>query len=143
METKQYSWFPENGNCPDVFDSMEAAIQDAQNRYDNGNDPYEDGDEYTSAIIGVGVARFFDFKDAVGTIVDNIEDSIYEQMSDFCSGIDFESECYVSKADKEAFRKEAISALLPIIEKYVFVNPEWVCTPTHKYDLSKKEFINK
>ncbi len=143
MKTDKYSWFPENGNCPDVFDSMEAAIQDAQNRYDNGNDPYEDGDEYTSTIIGVGAARFFYFQNALETIVDNIEDNIYVQMSDFCSGIDFESECYVSKDDKEIFKKEAISALLPIIEKYVFINPEWVCTPTHRYDLNKKQFINE
>lgn len=137
----QFSWFPDNGNCPDVFNSIEDAIADAQSRYDKGDYPYEDGDEYTSHIIGVGSVRYFDFKNAVETIAESIEDNIYEQMSDFASGCDFECECYVSKEEKEAFINEAVTALLPIVEKYVFVNPEWVCTPTGKYDLEKRTWV--
>lgn len=141
MKTKQYSWFPENGNCPDLFNSIKEAIADAQHKYDEEYEEYEDKDE-TSEIISVGSVRHFDMQEAVKVIVDNIEDYIGEQLHDFTFGCDFESECYVSKKDKETFTKEAIDALLPIIEKYVFVSPEWVCTPTHKYDLSKRDFVD-
>lgn len=141
METKQYSWFPENGNCPDLFNSIEEAIADAQHKYDEEYEEYEDKDE-TSEIISIGYVRHFDMQKAVKIIVDNIEDCIGEQLHDFSSGCDFESECYVSKKDQETFAKEAVDALLPIVEKYVFVNPQWVCTPTHKYDLCKRKFVD-
>ena len=143
-ETEQkFSWFPKDGTCPDVFNSIDDAIKDAQERYDKGSEPFEDGDEYVPPVINVGTVRYFDFKDATEKIVDGIEDDIYEQMSDFNFGCDFESECYISRKDKEAFKKEAIEALLPIVDKYVFVNPEWVCTPTKKYDLKNKKWMEE
>jgi hypothetical protein len=135
----QYSWYPEEGICPDVFDSIEEAVGDAQNRYDNGDEPYED--EYTPAIICVGPVRRFDMEDAVKTIVEEIEDNIYEQIFDFSFGCEIESECQILKKDKEIFIKEATQALLPIVEKYVYVNPQWACTPTWKYDLKNKNWI--
>jgi hypothetical protein len=138
---KQYSWFPKGGNCPDVFDSIGEAVRDAQHRYNNGDDPYEDGDEYTPAIIYVGPARSFDMENAVKVIVEEIEDNIGEQMVDFSFGCDFEAECQILKKDKEIFIKEATQALLPIVEKYVYINPPWVCTPTKKYDLKNKNWI--
>jgi hypothetical protein len=98
MEKKsktQYSWYPEKGICYDVFDSIEEAVGDAQNRYDNGDEPYED--EYTPAIICVGPVRSFDMENAVKVIAENIEDDIYEQMANFSSGCDFESECQILK----------------------------------------------
>lgn len=137
METNQYSWFPENGNCPDLFNSIEEAIAHAQQEYEK----FENKED-ASKIISIGSVRHFDMQKAVEVVVDNIEDYIGEQLYDFSFGCDFEYECYVSKKDQETFTKEAVNALLPIIEKYVFVNPQWVCTPTHKYDLSKKEFVD-
>ncbi|NDV93492.1 hypothetical protein D0T84_00980 [Dysgonomonas sp. 521] len=140
MEENKYSWFPENGNCTDLFDSIEEAIKDAQHKYDEGYEEFEDKDE-SSPIISIGSVRHFDVQKSVNIIVDNIEDYIGEQLHDFSSGCDFESECYVSRKDKETFAKEAVQALLPIVEKYVFVNPQWVCTPTDKYDLKNKEWL--
>jgi frataxin-like iron-binding protein CyaY len=136
-----YSWFPKNGDCPDIFNSIGEAAKDAQYKYNNGYEPYEDGDEYTSSIIYVGPVRFFDMETAVKSIVEDIEDAISEQVHDFSSGCDFESECKILKSDKEIFIKEATQALLPIVEKYVYINPLWVCSPTKKYDLKNKKWI--
>jgi hypothetical protein len=137
----QYSWFPKGGNCYDVFDSIEKAVEDAQRRYDNEDEPYEDGGEYISSFIYIGTVRYFDMEDAVKTIVESIEDDIYEQMIDLSFGCDLETECQILKKDKEIFIKEATQSLLPIVEKYVYINPQWVCTPTGKYDLKNKKWI--
>ncbi|MDR3141941.1 MAG: hypothetical protein LBU37_09490 [Tannerellaceae bacterium] len=138
----QYSWFPKDGNCYEIFDSIEDAIKDAQCRYNNRDDPYEDRDEYTSSVIYAGTLRRFDMGNAVKKIVEGIEDDMYDQMSDFSSGCDAESECYVRKKDKEVFIKEAVQALLPIVEKHVFINPQWICVPTGEYDLKEKRWTS-
>ena len=137
METNQYSWFPENGNCPDLFNSIEEAIAHAQQEYEK----FENKED-ASKIISIGSVRHFDFRDATESVVDSIEDIMYNVVDDFVFGCDMENECAISEKDKVSFKKEATEALLPIIEKYVFINPQWVCTPTHRYDLSKREFVD-
>lgn len=142
MDKEKYSWFPENGTCPDTYDSIEEAIKDAQSRYDNGIEEFEEfDDEDTSPIISVGVVRNFDLKDATGDVVDGIEDTMYSLFDDFLFGCDADNGCYISEKDKADFRKEAIDALYPVIEKYVFFNPQWICTPTCKYDLKNRKYV--
>jgi hypothetical protein len=143
MEKKsktQYSWYPEGGNCPGVFDSKKDAMSDAQQKYDEQREDFECADE-VSSIIHVGPVRFFDMENAVKEIIENIEDIMDDQVHDFSFGCNFESECYVSKKDKEEFIKEAVEALLPIVEKYVYISPQWICTPAVKYDLKNKKWI--
>lgn len=138
MNEQQFSWFPKDGNCPDVFDNIEEAIQDAQTKFDNKSDPFDDED---SPIISVGAVRRFDFKSATEDVVDSIEDTMYSLVDDFLIGCDAENECNIADEEKEEFKKQATEALLPLIEKYVFVNPTWICTPTGKYNLSTKNWI--
>ncbi|SFK99343.1 hypothetical protein SAMN05216357_11054 [Porphyromonadaceae bacterium KH3CP3RA] len=140
-ETEQkFSWFPEDGNCPDVFDSIEDAVKDAQSKYDEKRDEF---DKYSdnSEIINVGVVRFFDLKMAVKTFLYDLRDNIWDQHDDFAFGCDCDRECHISDKDKEIFTEEALNALYPLVEKYFFVNPEWVCAPTRRYDLKNKKWI--
>lgn len=135
---QEFSWFPENGQCSDTFNSAEDAVKDAQKEYDDGNLFFEDEE---ANIVNVGPIRRFDFKEAVKSIVEDIEDNIYAQMCDFASGCDIEVESYVPKQDNDKFINEAIFSLLPVVEKYVFTNPAWVCTSAGKYDLKERKWV--
>jgi hypothetical protein len=143
MEKKsktQYSWFAENGDCHDVFDSVEEAIEDAQHRYDEEWEEFEYRDEVLP-VAYIGPVKFFNMENAVKTIVEGIEDNIGDMLYEFIGACDFDAECYVSKKDKDAFVKEATQALLPIVKKYVCISPQYICTPTGQYDLKNKNWI--
>jgi len=136
----KYSWFPENGNCLEVYDTIWDAVKDAQHRYDEQYEEFEDR-EAISPIISVGPVRRFNMESAIGTIVDSIEDSVWEQVHDMAFGCDIDPECRILVEDEQTFKKEAIAALLPLAEKYLHINPEWICTPTKKYNLERKEWV--
>lgn len=145
METikkKEYSWFPENGKCDTTYKSVEEALADAQHRFDNMDDPYED--DYLSPIISIGEVRYFDLKNAVKSFLENAEDIIGQSLDDDFSGIDAETECYVPDKDRKSFLTESTEALFPIVEKYFDTYPEWVCgVEVGQYDLKNKCWINK
>jgi hypothetical protein len=137
---KQYSWYPEGGNYPCFFGSKKDAMRDAQQKYDEQREEFEYPED-VSPVIKLGIVKFFDMEKAVKQIVEGIEDDIGDQLYDFAGDCDFDIECSVSKQDKKIFTKEAVQALLPIVKKYVFINPEWLCTITKKYDLKNKKWI--
>ncbi|MCE5225756.1 MAG: hypothetical protein LLG05_07830 [Porphyromonadaceae bacterium] len=131
-EKIEFSWFPNNGNCSGVFSSIEGAIKDAEKAYKNGDIEFDNDIE---PIINIGPIRRFNLKEAVKNIAEGIEDNIYEQVHDFAFGCDIEVEADISKKDKDSFISEASNVLFPIIEKYMVVNPSFVCTPEMTYNL--------
>ena len=142
METKkQYSWWAEDDSCYEKYDSIDEAIADAQEMYNAGTDAFMDGETYP--VINVGRVIEFDLKDATKQIVEEIEDTMWEILNDFCFGYDFDHEVTVLEKDKEKFIKEATEALFPIIEKYMFINPQWVCTCDIEYDLSERKIVEQ
>lgn len=137
---KQFSWFTDNRECQGVFNSIEDVISDAQNLYDKKLYPYINED--ISNIISIGVVMYFDFKNATKNIAQNIEEYIYQELSDFTFSCDMECETYVKEDEKEKMIDETTNALLPIIKKYIFVNPIYICKPFIKYDLKNKTYKN-
>ena len=131
-QEEEFSWFPNNGNCSGVFSSIEGAIKDAEKAYKNGDIEFDNDIE---PIINIGPIRRFNLKEAVKNIAEGIEDNIYEQVHDFAFGCDIEVEADISKKDKDSFISEASNVLFPIIEKYMVVNPSFVCTPEMTYNL--------
>lgn len=141
---QQWSWFPSCEQCSGIFDNKEEAIADAQDRWDNEYEEFEyrnDPEAQVSPMIYVGPITWFNWKYAATQIAENIENTIDNgYMWDFAGGCDYESEVYVPKSKREEFINKVTEAIQPIIEEYVFVNPEWVCRPTDIYNLETKEW---
>lgn len=137
---KEYTWYPENADrFNDTYDSIEDAIEDAQDRFDNQCEEYDDEDN--SCIINIGEVEHFNVRAAVESIVDDIQDNLECSIDDFASGIDWETEAQILKKDKDTFKEEATNALLPIVEKYFHFSPEMKSWDIKQYDLKEKKYV--
>lgn len=137
---KEYTWYPENSDrFNDTYDSIEDAIEDAQDRFDNQCEEYEDEDN--SHIINIGEVEHFNIRAAVESIVDDIQDNLECSINDFAYGMDWETEAQILKKDKDTFKEEAINVLLPIVEKYFHFSPEMKSWDIKQYDLKEKKYV--
>jgi hypothetical protein len=145
METikeKKYSWFPENGRCIKKYGNVEDAILDAEERFNERREPYDDNS--SSSIINVGEVRKFDLKKSVKEYLDGIEEAISDKLDDFTSTLNDEFECYIPKKSKAEFMIKANNVLYPLISKYLFIWPDYVCgVEVGKYDLKNKCWVTK
>lgn len=137
---KQYSWFSENSGMVDTYDTIEEAIADAQDRYDSCDEPFEESD---CSSIYVGEVSSFNLKEALKDIVRNLDYQIYhESMPKFADAFDGECECSL-RIDRDVFASEIADALLPIVEKHLYIYPFDLCSNDGEYDLEKREWIRK
>lgn len=141
---KEYTWFPENQETfSDTFHSVKEAIEDAQYKFDEEYEEYEDGDEYNSHIITIGEVERYNVKSAIESIVDDIHDNLESDISDFAFGLDCESKAQILEKHKSEFKEQAVNALLPLIEKYFYFSPEMKSVEINQYDLKERKFIEQ
>jgi hypothetical protein len=120
MSEQKFSWYTKNSDTQGEFNSIEEAIEDAKSKYENHEYPFyfnKDG------VIYVGPTEQFSIKSALRDIAEGIEAEIYCQLSDFSFGSNTEAEVVCSKE----FYEDATNVLLPIVKKYIYFSPTWVC----------------
>jgi hypothetical protein len=139
----QFSWFLSGRTCSGIFNSIEEAIADAQDQWDNEYEEFEyRKEDDVSNIIHVGPVYWFDWEKAVRSVVMDIDNSMDNgPFYDFAGGVDDDTECGIIRNKNEEFYEKATAALLPIVKEYFFINPEWICVPTKQYNLETKEFV--
>lgn len=133
-ESKQeFSWYPEGGNCQGIYDSIEEALIDAVDMYENGDGPFDDED--APALIHVGPAGYFSFESICDDIVDFIMCRINDAGEEYVNGID----------DHDIFSYHLTplfkERLLNLLQDGVNIRPYFVCRAVKSYDLSLKKFV--
>lgn len=140
---KCYGWYTEDGFfCMDEFDSPEEAIEDATERWNNGNEPYEDGQKYAIRHIKVGEIVNFNLKEELEGLPDEIVNLLDAALDYFSSSLsNCEQGCIIYK-DADKFNEEIIDAVIPIIEKYLSLHPTVKIVNSRSYDMVEKRWEN-
>lgn len=138
---KEYTWYPDNqGRFSEVFDSIEEAIENAQEKFDSKVDEYE-VDEENSSVIIIGLVERFNIKSAVQSIVDDIQENLEYSINDFAFGSDWESEAQILDKHKVEFKEKTVDTLYLLIKKFFYFSPEMKSIPVLKYDLAEKKYL--
>jgi len=135
---KEYTWWIENHSFTETFNSKEEAIKNAKTCRKDLCEQFDDYDETDAPnSVNIGEVEHFNVKNAVKDFVEDIEDHLDSNLSDFAFGCDQESECSITNKDYKKFVKEATDVLYPLVKKYFQFNPEMTATPIGTYDLDK------
>lgn len=133
-ESKQkFSWYPEDGNCQGIYDSIDEALLEAVDMYENGDGPFDDED--TPSLIHVGPAGYFPFESICDDIVDFIMGRINDVGEEYVNGI---SDHDIFSYHLAPLFKER---LLNLLQDGVSIRPYFVCRAVKSYDLSLKKFV--
>lgn len=129
---KRFAWFPDNvERFYDTFDSIEEAVADAQDQFDNKYEMYEDYAEFNeetddpddfdlnSTDITICEAEKYNVDKFLNRFGENLIDMLNEDLGDFMFGVDCDSDVYCQPGKIGEFFKEVKSALKPLIDKYL------------------------
>lgn len=148
MENKdkeQYTWYLKDSyrfDDDNIFDSIEECIEDAKNNFNKGIDEFSDylpEDKYDgdiSPIITIGIIERFDTKNAIKSIIEDMDDRMSELLGDFFSGCDDEPEfCFNNEDARKEFAEKGSELLMPLVKEYMYCYPSMVATSLFDYDL--------
>lgn len=162
MENKdkeQYTWYLKDSyrfDDDNIFDSIEECIENAKNKFNKGIDEFSDylpEDKYDgdiSPIITIGIIERFDTKNAIKSIIEDMDDRMSELLGDFTSGCDDDPEsccdddpefCFNNEDARKEFAEKGSELLMPLVEKCMYCFPSMVAKPLFDYDLLKNEKI--
>lgn len=116
-EKKMYAWMP--SNCErfyETFGSIEEAVAEAQNQWDEKYEYYEEEGENNTEIY-LMVARQFNPEDRLNRYGEDLIDYLEEQLCDFTYGIDLDSG--VSCSNLVLFNQKVKESLLPLVKEYL------------------------
>ena len=112
-----YAWMP--SNCErsyETYDSIEEAIAEAQNQWDEKYEYYEEEDE-NNTEIHLMVARQFNPEDRLSRYGEDLIDYLEDQLCDFTHGTD--SDSGVSCSDLVLFNRKVKESLLPLVKEFL------------------------
>lgn len=148
MENKdkeQYAWYLKDDyrfDGDNVFDSIEECIEDAKSKFNKGINEFSDylpEDKYDgdiSPIITIGIIRNFNTKNAIKSIIEDMDDRMSELLGDFISGCDNEPEfCFNNEDARKKFAEKGSELLMPLVKEYMYCYPSMVATSLFDYDL--------
>lgn len=141
-----YAWMP--SNCErfyETYDSIEEAVAEAQNQWDEKYEYYEEDGENNSEIY-LMVAKQFNPEDRFNRYGENIIDYLEDQLCDFTHGID--SDSGVSCSNLVLFNRNVKESLLPLVKEFLRFQDDMVGdilsltynVETRKYDWNGKEY---
>lgn len=116
-EKKMYAWMP--SNCErfyETYDSIEEAVAEAQNQWDEKYEYYEEEGENNTEIY-LMVARQFNPEDRLSRYGEDLIDYLEDQLCDFVHGTD--SDSGVSCSDLVLFNQKVKESLLPLVKEYL------------------------
>lgn len=146
MASKKYTWYPCNNNSfklMNVYSSIDECINDAQNKYDKHVEEYDESNiEKNSSIITIGEIEYFSTKNSLVNIFENFDELISSYVDDFAIHTDCDFECYFDDEKRLDFANEAANAILPIVNKYLYVYPTMKAHTICRYDLKEKQIYN-
>ena len=114
---KMYAWMPSNcERFDETYGSIEEAVAEAQNQWDEKYEYYEEECENNTEIY-LMVARQFNPEDRLNRYGENILDYLEEQLCDFTYGTDLDSG--VSCSNLVLFNQKVKESLLPLVKEYL------------------------
>ena len=116
-EKKKYAWMP--SNCErfcETYDSIEEAVAEAQNQWDEKYEYYEEEDENNSEIY-LMVARQFNPESRLNRYGEDLIDYLEDQLCYFTHGTD--SDSGVSCSNLVLFNQKVKESLLPLVKEYL------------------------
>lgn len=116
-EKKMYAWMP--SNCErfcETYGSIEEAVAEAQNQWDEKYEYYEEEGENNSEIY-LMVARQFNPEGRLNRYGEDLIDYLEDQLCDFTHGTD--SDSGVSCSNLVLFNQKVKESLLPLVKEYL------------------------
>lgn len=135
-EKKMYAWLP--SNCErfyEVYDSIEEAVAEAQNQWNEKYEYYEEEGENNTEIYLMVVDQF-NIEKSMGCYGEILLEYLDEQLFDFTSFEDSKVSCKC----KELFNQKVKEALIPIIKECLSFDTDQVgniLTLTYNVDTRK------
>lgn len=116
-EKKMYAWMP--SNCErfyETYDSIEKAVAEAQNQWNEKYEYYEEEGENNTEIY-LMVARQFNPESRLNRYGEDFIDYLEDQLCDFTHGTDLDSG--VSCSNIVLFNQKVKESLLPLVKEYL------------------------
>lgn len=116
-EKKMYAWMP--SNCErfyETYGSIEEAVAEAQNQWDEKYEYYEEEGENNSEIY-LMVARQFNPEGRLNRYGEDLIDYLEDQLCDFTHGTD--SDPGVSCSNLVLFNQKVKESLIPLVKEYL------------------------
>lgn len=116
-EKKMYAWMPSNcERFDEAYGSIEEAVAEAQNQWDEKYEYYEEDGENNTEIY-LMVARQFNPEDRLNRYGEDLIDYLEDQLCDFTHGTD--SDSGVSCSNLVLFNQKVKESLLPLVKEYL------------------------